>query len=507
MRTLRLAGILGVIVALVIPGAAAVGGRLDPHGPGAQRWDTSHLGGALVKVDATGISSSGQIFERAGYGVVVDPTGLVLVNAHVAAPDAPGLAARYWDPTLTAFVFEIVVSVSPGPGQPPAPAYSASVAAADGYLDLAVLRLDATYPAGTAITPGTLALPAIDLASTDKVGIGTPVTYATFADASASSVIGETEGGYTEIEGSVLSTFIDPRTGSVVTSFQTDITSPSTLSGGVAVDSGGALLGLPAWYPGTASATVNIISAALIGPVIDAVEAGTTYESPYTVLGTGAEQITHQTWAPALDTACSEPRPAPIAAYDPGVSEIAAVFGHDGMTDGEDVLVIWYDPVAQSLIAANLVPWDGGTTGECYVFDLFTTDGTPLREGTYGIQIAAGPTLGARTSAQTTVGQPATGIQLSGGVTDADTGQPIAGASVYVLDQGVDPQAWFSAPNDDEVAASATTGSDGRFLSAPPVVAGVYPFVVSAFGYRPIGGTVDTGTTGILPDFTLVASE
>jgi hypothetical protein len=78
---------------------------------------------------------------------------------------------------------------------------------------------------------------------------------------------------------------------------------------------------------------------------------------------------------------------------------------------------------------------------------------------------------------------------------------------MFVLDQGVDPQTWFGNPLDDQVAAQGTSATDGTYETAPPLAPAVYPFVLTAPGYFPIGGTLDITGGGFLDDFQLVAAE
>ena len=97
-------------------------------------------------VDVTGSGDSGAVTASA-YGVVVDATGLILAPANVVAPKAPGVAVGWQWPISEYSVSRIVVSTSAGAGQPFKPTYAASVAAVDGLLDAAVLKLDSAITA------------------------------------------------------------------------------------------------------------------------------------------------------------------------------------------------------------------------------------------------------------------------------------------------------------------------------------------------------------------------
>ena len=139
-----------------------------------------------MRLDVTGAFDDGTPVNESGYGVVIDPTGLVLAPANLVAPKAPGVAVGWQWPFVGFNVTQIVVSTSAGAGQPFKPTYAASVAAVDGLLDAAVLKLDsAISPTGTLlpIPAGSLNLPAIPIAATEPA-IGTAVTLATYPETS-----------------------------------------------------------------------------------------------------------------------------------------------------------------------------------------------------------------------------------------------------------------------------------------------------------------------------------
>ena len=94
----------------------------------------------LIAIDANGNS--------AGSGTVIDKeNGLILTNAHLAAPAAVGSNIRdgygYYSPAVKNPT-EIQVYLSEGIGKPAQPRFTAKVVAVDGYLDLAVLKIDKT---------------------------------------------------------------------------------------------------------------------------------------------------------------------------------------------------------------------------------------------------------------------------------------------------------------------------------------------------------------------------
>ena len=77
-----------------------------------------------------------------GSGTIITPGGLILTNAHVAMPSAAGRGVFEMDPTPEVDPEDLVVAVIESEDQPAVPKYRASVVAADGYLDAAVIKID-----------------------------------------------------------------------------------------------------------------------------------------------------------------------------------------------------------------------------------------------------------------------------------------------------------------------------------------------------------------------------
>ena len=77
------------------------------------------------------------------------------------------------------------------------------------------------------------------------------------------------------------------------------------------------------------------------------------------------------------------------------------------------------------------------------------------------------------------------GVTVTGTLVSADTGEPIAGGHVIILNPGISPTGYAEDPsNPDAVFADGESDVNGRFLAAPPVRREQsYGVIVVARGY------------------------
>jgi hypothetical protein len=208
------------------------------------------------------------------------------------------------------------------------------------------------------------------------------------------------------------------------------------------------------------------------------------------VVGTGQETFSHVTWADDFSDAdgCAV---GPRDSYPSNATLAVAIFEYSGLADGEQVLVTWW--LDDELLSTIVLDWNEGASGDCTPF-YFHNYGDPIPNGNYAVEIYAGGELEFVGMAETAVGTATNnngsttnskdGIQVEGEVLDADSGKPLSGAVIFILQPGADLDAWLDNPDEDSVYAYAETDQKGYFFLPQPLLRGVeYPGVVGLTDY------------------------
>jgi putative serine protease PepD len=221
---------------------------------------------ATVMLTAESQDGRGRAVAWGGSGSLITADGLILTNAHVAAPQAVGLAELYGPSDMTDPEYVLVSLTRESDDLPAAPAYRAQVVVADGRLDIALVQIVATAD-GEPLTEE-LDLPTVPVGDSADLSTGDDLTVLGFPAISDSGALSVTRG--------VVSTFIpDAELDSERAEIDTDARISPGNSGGMAIDDDGELIGVPSAYRQEAGAPIvsgRIRPIDLVKPLIDEVE-------------------------------------------------------------------------------------------------------------------------------------------------------------------------------------------------------------------------------------------
>ncbi len=194
---------------------------------------------ATVRIfgESTLVDDPTQSVQYSGSGSIIRSDGLILTNAHVAAPESPGLAEQYGTENTPANPDYLLISLTDGMTDTNAPpAYRARVVEADGYLDVAVIEIYADVD-GNELTDDP-DLPTVPLGSSGDLRSGDDVTVLGFpAVARSQNTITVTTG--------VISTLLDDPDLGPRSELDTDARIAAGNSGGMAINNDAELIGIP----------------------------------------------------------------------------------------------------------------------------------------------------------------------------------------------------------------------------------------------------------------------
>lgn len=226
--------LLGVVAALTLLLAAcgstssptARASASDTASPEATPLTPADLAHAVVQV----LMFSADGLVGTGSGTIIDPSGLILTNAHVATPS---------DLELT----ELQVAMTGASDHPAEPTYDAEVVAADTVLDLAVMRIAASLDG----SPLPEAFPFVSLGDSDVLDIGDEISIFGYPGIGGNTIT-FTRGQVSGFTGEAL---LGDRAW-----IKTDATIAGGNSGGLAANNSGEIIGVPT-RSGTTSEVVD----------------------------------------------------------------------------------------------------------------------------------------------------------------------------------------------------------------------------------------------------------
>lgn len=191
---------------------------------------------ATVKITADTVSASEGRISYGGSGSIIRKDGLILTNAHVAAPASPGLDDLYPD-----LDFEnpdyLLVHLTDGRTDTNSPAaYRAKVVEADGSLDVAVIQVFAK--ADGSDLDEDLDLPTVPIGDSGDLRAGDDVTVLGFP------AVARSQDSITVTTGVVSTIINDPQLGPR-SELDTDARIAPGNSGGMAINNDAQLIGIP----------------------------------------------------------------------------------------------------------------------------------------------------------------------------------------------------------------------------------------------------------------------
>jgi S1-C subfamily serine protease len=312
-----------------------------------------------------------------GSGTIIDgEQGLILSNAHVARPDAPGQVLLYGEGEegLPTSQREVEVYLSGADDETAKPTYLAEVVAADGYLDLAVLRITRTIT-GSIIDDDDLGLPDIPVGDSKSLEQGDTIQMIGYPSGVSGSLSPQAD------TATVAGFALDERIGDNRAWINSSVNISAGNSGGLAADDAGHLVGVPSaerFVDDDEVSRLRPIHLAL--PLIDAARSGDTYTSPW-VTPADAEKITVTDLATPGDTFSTSCRNR-IAGQVVDPSVLAVAFDYEGFPDGhQDVRVLVVSADGQligAVSSADAWPVEWGGEG-CAVVSIPLE--TPLQPG------------------------------------------------------------------------------------------------------------------------------
>jgi S1-C subfamily serine protease len=439
---------------------------------------------SLIRATVMILAYQAEQLRWSGSGSIVTADGMILTNAHVAYPIAPGLAVLYvsFAQALEGAPDKLVVAVNEAEDRPPVPRFRAELRKVDGYLDVAVIQITATAD-GAPIDPTTLGLQVVPLGDSDQIHAEDSVRVLGFPGAGGDTI--------TVTQGRVSGFTPDPKIpgrGWI----KTDALVTAGNSGGLAANDNGELIGVPTRGPLDQGGLSQIRPINLVKPLLAAAGEPPITVSPYLTIGSGKESLLIARW---LDDGIGGL--VTVNDYPAGTSRLSAQIGYSGMTDGEDVLTIWQSDSGQ-VSDLQQSTWSRGSDGDQLIVNL--TSQQPFAPGHYMLRILAGPTLQPIGAAATTVG----GCLLTGRVLDASTGEGLSAVRLIVLETSTDPAEWSAKPDPRQVISLAESDATGTYRMNHRLPAGQhYPLVVAVAGYYGLQVSILAPPNDLVRDFGL----
>ncbi len=442
-----------------------------------------------------------------GSGTIVDPSGIILTNCHVANPRAMGMSSPQAD--------GLAIAITQSSDEAPAITYFAEIAVQAPELDLAVLRIT-TELNGRAVK--NLRLPSVAVGDSGDLELGDTISIFGYP-----GIGGET---VTFTSGSVAGFSHEQGVADRRAWIKTDATIAGGNSGGTAVNREGNLIGVPT--QASAGSGVTPVDARpvvdtnrdgrvderdtpmaiggfinglrpvnLAKPLLAKVGVGTASRAKSTA-STSRKTTTPKAPAPTRPTSrtSSEPtfanftfssrvtkdgRPiAPAAILPTGGTDIFASFDYEGMRNGTAWAQVWTQN--GKIIVSKEEKWSDGPRGRKVIF-ISNKNGVP--DGVYRVALTVRSQVVAE--GEVTVGRKVedTDTEISGSIVDGRTNRGIADALIIALKPGVKAQDFVRTQDKKMAFTYARSDKSGAFTFPQQLPKGqAYSLIVVARGYQ-----------------------
>ena len=479
-----------------MPGPKPVPGPADQGGVASVMRDVVQVV-ALRQTFIGGMSSA-----WTGSGTLIDPSGIILTNCHVANPRA----IRMSSPPADRFG----IAITERSDAPPAISYFSEVVAQDPRLDLAVLRGVADVRGGRT---SELELDTVDLGDSDTLQLGDKLAIFGYPGIGGETVT------FTSGNVSGFSRQEDVRPSRAW--IKTDATIAGGNSGGTAVNEAGQLVGIPTQAAaGTGVTPVDarpvldtnrdgridqrdtpmavggfingLRPVNLAFPLLEKAGIKIKIERPGRVRRSSAspsifddstrrqQEFSHLLFSSSIT---QDGRPINPSTYIPeGVETVYATFEYSGMQNGTPWSVVWMTGGQQIIDQDDR--WDDGPEGRKAV-KVSNRKGVPPGEYHLVLGIGGSVTL----EGKVMVGNPVdeTDSEISGRLVDGSSQRSVANGLVMVLKPRTSLGRFLRTQDRGMILTSAENGQDGRFTFPDQLPKGqAYSLVALARGYQPV---------------------
>ncbi len=181
---------------------------------------------------------------------------------------------------------------------------------------------------------------------------------------------------------------------------------------------------------------------------------------------------------------------SPITSFSRTTTTIYSLFDWEQISPGTLWTARWY--VDNELFFDQTMPWSGPNTGDNFLIQLHNPQNIP--DGRYRLDLLLGGLQFGTAEARVGIGQLSLdffaetgGYPMRGRILDADTGQGIAGVTVFVVSDLFSAADFLTSWDQTQIYGTGITDRAGEFQVDSPLFRDVlYSIVIVADGYLPV---------------------